>query len=74
MAEELITYWDNVYRLVTELAEGGNTKNRLAEFATSETPTGSSMQFKLIDESGDEVKFPLRLISNTKLLGNRPQQ
>ena len=74
MAEELITSWANVYQLVTELVNGGNAKERIAEFATHETPPGSTMRFKLVDESGNEIKFPLRLISDTKLLGNNLQQ
>ena len=74
MAEEVITYWENVNRLVTELVNGGNSKERIAEFGTPETPPGSTMRFKLVDESGTEVKFPLRLISDTKLLGSNLQK
>ena len=67
MAEEIISSWETPDQLVAELmaeAPTGRTYERMAGFAEAPVP-GQAMDLRVEDANGNQVAFPLRLISNT---------
>ena len=72
MAEEIVGSWNHLSDLIIDLsAEGkyrppeniGRVAQRFNE--ASENPLNQQMSLRLEDADGNEVKFPLKLVSNT---------
>ena len=72
MAEEIVGSWNHEHDLIVDLAvEGGSrppeymgkVAQRLRE--ASENPLDQQMVFTFEDADGNQVRFPLRLVSNT---------
>ena len=69
MAEEIITSWGTVEDLFIELVKPGETKVKtVARDMLDGLPRlHTSMQLRVVEASGREVQFPLKLISATKV-------
>ena len=66
MAEEIIGSWKDLGHLFGELRGTGQTKQKYDDLLAG---GGISIRLdvKLIDGSGQDVQFPLQLISNTRV-------
>ena len=72
MAEEIVQTWDSINKMLIELITSDEAidirKVRDRIQLTIEDPASNSAQtmtFRLVDKNGNDVAFPLQLISDT---------
>lgn len=66
MAEEILDRWETVYNLLFELVADDNSEGRPLRFNLAfEEGVTADLNLRLVDADGEEIKFPVQMVSDT---------